>query len=64
VLSNFFSYNGHGFAHLIEKFLPILRTMGIGEGQIHTMTVENPARALALETMVAYLLHREGMALV
>jgi phosphotriesterase-related protein len=45
------SYNGHGFVHLIEKFLPILRTMGISEEQIHTMTVENPARALALETI-------------
>ena len=45
------SYNGHGFEHLIEKFLPILRIMGISEEQIPTMTVENPARALTLETI-------------
>lgn len=43
------SYKGHGFAHLIQNFLPRLRSKGITEEQIHTMTVENPARALVQE---------------
>jgi len=43
------SYKGHGFAHLIEKFLPLLRTKGVSEADIHTMTVTNPANALAVE---------------
>ncbi|MDA2926568.1 hypothetical protein MYX78_04940 [Acidobacteria bacterium AH-259-G07] len=44
------SYRGHGFAYLIEEFLPRLRKMGVTEEQIHRMTVENPARALTIET--------------
>ena len=43
------SYNGHGFAHLIQNFLPRLRKMGVSEEDIHTMMVANPARALAVE---------------
>jgi len=43
------SYGGHGFAHLIQNFLPRLRKMGVSEEHIHTMTVANPARALAVE---------------
>jgi phosphotriesterase-related protein len=43
------SYKGHGFAHLIENFLPRLRSKGVTEEQISIMTVQNPARALAIE---------------
>ena len=43
------SYNGHGFAHLIQNFLPRLRKLAVSEDDIHTMTVENPARALTIE---------------
>jgi len=47
------SYKGHGFAHLIENFLPRLRARGVTDEQIRTMTVENPARALAVSPVVS-----------
>jgi predicted metal-dependent phosphotriesterase family hydrolase len=43
------SYNGHGFAHLIQNFLPRLKKLGVSEDDIRIMTVENPARALTIE---------------
>jgi predicted metal-dependent phosphotriesterase family hydrolase len=42
------SYKGHGFAHLIQNFLPRLRSKGITEEDISIMTVDNPARALSV----------------
>jgi phosphotriesterase-related protein len=42
-------YGGCGYANVIESFLPMLRSRGVSEEQIHTMTVANPARAFAYE---------------
>ena len=39
---------GHGYQHLIENFLPMLRAEGVGEEAIHAMTRSNPARVLAV----------------
>ena len=42
------AYGGDGFARVITTFLPRLRDRGIEESAIVTMTVTNPARALAI----------------
>ena len=34
------------FAH--QHFLPTLRTAAVGEGEIRTMTIDNPARILTI----------------
>ena len=39
---------GHGYQHLIENFLPMLRAEGVGEDAITAMTRDNPARVLAV----------------
>jgi predicted metal-dependent phosphotriesterase family hydrolase len=38
---------GRGYCHIFERFLPRLRELGVGEDDIRTMTVDNPARAFA-----------------
>jgi phosphotriesterase-related protein len=38
---------GGGYCHIFDQFLPRLRKLGVGEEEIHTMTVDNPARAFA-----------------
>lgn len=43
------SYKGHGFAHLIQNFLPLLKSKGVSDEEIRTMTVANPANALAVD---------------
>ncbi len=40
------TFGGKGYDHVQRKFLPLLKRIGITDEQIHTMTVENPARAL------------------
>jgi phosphotriesterase-related protein len=40
------AYGGKGYDHVSREFLPLLRTNGVSEEQIHAMTVANPARAL------------------
>ena len=42
------AYGGSGYVYLHQHFLPTLRTAAVGEGEIHTMTIENPARILAI----------------
>ncbi|MBW3613291.1 MAG: phosphotriesterase [Chloroflexi bacterium] len=42
------AYGGFGYVYLQQHFLPSLRTAAVGEGEIQTMTVENPARLLAI----------------
>jgi phosphotriesterase-related protein len=37
-----------GFAYLVEKFLPALRTVGVNQKLIEKLTVTNPARAFAI----------------
>ena len=39
---------GFGYAYLQQHFLPTLRTAAVGEGEIRTMTIENPARILTV----------------
>ena len=40
---------GHGYQHLIDNFLPMLRAEGVNEDDIDRITRINPARALAVE---------------
>jgi predicted metal-dependent phosphotriesterase family hydrolase len=41
-------YEGHGYTYLQETFLPRLRAAGVGEPEIHQITVENPRRLLTI----------------
>ncbi len=38
---------GRGYCHIVERFLPRLRELGVSDEEIRTMTVDNPARAFA-----------------
>jgi phosphotriesterase-related protein len=40
-------YGGHGYAHIIENVVPIMRRKGFSHGDIDQVLIENPARALA-----------------
>jgi phosphotriesterase-related protein len=40
------AYGGKGYAHVIQRFLPLLRGQGLSAEAIHQMTVVNPARML------------------
>lgn len=42
------AYGGFGYAYLQQHFLPTLRTAAVAEGEIRTMTIDNPARILAI----------------
>jgi predicted metal-dependent phosphotriesterase family hydrolase len=42
------AYGGFGYVYLQQHFLPTLRTAAVGEGEIRQMTVDNPARILAI----------------
>ncbi len=37
---------GGGYCHIFESFLARLETLGVTQKEIHTIMVENPARAL------------------
>jgi phosphotriesterase-related protein len=39
-------YGGEGYSFILDKFLPLLRTKGVTEEQIHKFMVANPARVL------------------
>ncbi len=41
-------YEGNGYTYLSEIFLPRLRTAGVSEAEIETMTVANPRRLLTI----------------
>ena len=41
-------WGGHGYAHIIENVIPLMRVYGYTEEQIHTLTVENPRDMLAI----------------
>jgi predicted metal-dependent phosphotriesterase family hydrolase len=41
-------YEGHGYAYLAESFLPRLRSAGVSDTEIETMTVGNPRRLLSI----------------
>jgi phosphotriesterase-related protein len=40
-------HGGNGYAHLITHFLPKLRTAGVTDAQIKTLTETNPQKILA-----------------
>jgi phosphotriesterase-related protein len=42
------AFGGNGYTYLHQTFLPTLRTAAVGEGEIRTMTVENPRRLLTI----------------
>ncbi len=42
-------YEGTGYTYLADTFLPRLRTAGVSEQEIETMTVANPRRLLTIE---------------
>ena len=46
--SRFKTNGGHGYQHLIDSFLPMLREEGVDEEAIHAMTHLNPAQVLAV----------------
>jgi len=46
MLSHLKYQGGPGYGYLLGTFLPLLRERGVSEADIHTMLVENPARAL------------------
>lgn len=43
------AYSGKGYAHVIERFLPLLREQGLTEAAVRQMTVSNPARMLDID---------------
>jgi phosphotriesterase-related protein len=47
------AYGGPGYANVIERFLPLLRERGLGDPEIRTLIVDNPARALAYDAEAA-----------
>ena len=42
-------YGGAGYTYLAERFLPRLRSAGVSDADIETMTVANPRRLLTIE---------------
>ena len=42
------AYGGFGYVYLQQHFLPTLRTAAVAEGEIRQMTIDNPARILAI----------------
>ena len=40
-------FGGHGYAHLLENVVPIMRGKGMGQEQIDAIFIENPKRVLA-----------------
>ena len=41
-------YGGHGYGHILENIVPKMRRKGFSEETIRAITVDNPARILAL----------------
>ncbi len=41
-------YGGNGYTYLAETFLPRLRTAGVSDDEIRTITVGNPRRLLTI----------------
>ena len=41
-------YGGHGYGHILENIVPKMRRKGFSDDAIRAITVENPARLLAL----------------
>ena len=41
-------YGGHGYGHILQNIVPIMRRKGFSEDTIQAITVDNPARVLTL----------------
>jgi phosphotriesterase-related protein len=39
-------FGGGGYAHILNNIVPLMRQKGVAEEHIHTLTVDNPKRAL------------------
>jgi phosphotriesterase-related protein len=42
-------FGGHGYAHILASFLPMLRSVGVAEDAIYRMLVINPRRILTVD---------------
>lgn len=42
-------YGGRGYGHILKNFVPMLKSVGVSEEQIHTLLVENPRRVFTYE---------------
>jgi phosphotriesterase-related protein len=42
------TYGGYGYGHILKNVVPMLEAKGVSADAIHTILVDNPARALAL----------------
>jgi phosphotriesterase-related protein len=42
------TYGGYGYGHILKNIVPMLEAKGVSADAIHTILVDNPARALAL----------------
>ncbi len=42
-------YGGPGYSNVLDNFLPMLRERGLGDSEIETMCVANPARAFTYQ---------------
>lgn len=47
MLSHLKYRGGKGYGYILETFVPMLKDRGVSDEQIHTMLVDNPARALS-----------------
>jgi len=41
-------YDGNGYTHLVDTFLPRLRAAGVSEDEITAITIANPRRLLTV----------------
>ena len=41
-------YGGHGYGHILQNIVPVMRRKGFSEDEIRAITVDNPADVLAL----------------
>ncbi len=41
-------FGGLGYGHLLRRFVPMLREIGVTQGQIDTVLIANPARVLSI----------------
>lgn len=44
------AYGGWGFSHVLDHFVPLLGTLGVGEADITRMLVDNPRRLLTIRS--------------
>jgi phosphotriesterase-related protein len=44
------AYGGHGYAHILEQVVPLMRDKGFAEGEIRAILEDTPRRLFALST--------------